>query len=246
MSGLRATRFEFEQRFWIIGGIFWVGFSLAMLDPTNMAVAIVARLFPSIDQDAPRVLTLVRVVVGCGALLVFVAAFVRTWATAYLRTVVVHDMRQHSEALVADGPFRHVRNPLYLANMPLVAGVGLMASPLGWTFMIAAMWLFMYRLIFREERGLLASQGESYRCYVKKVPRFIPAVTPRVPSGRTAALGQAFAGEIFVWLMGAGVLCFAVTLRFALTAAVFSTSLALYFVAVYLVKRNAARTGPAN
>ncbi len=242
-----ATRFEFEQRFWIIGAIFWIGFSLGIVDSTNMAVATVSRLFPAIDQDGPRALTLVRVVFGCGALLVFVAAFVRTWATAYLRTVVVHDMRQHSEALVADGPFRHVRNPLYLANMPLVAGVGLMASRLGWTFMIAAMWLFMYRLIFREERGLLASQGESYRRYVKKVPRFIPALTPRVPSGSgQPRWGQAFAGEIFVWLMGIGVMCFAVTLRFVFTAAVFSTSLALYFVAVYLVKRNAARTSPAN
>ena len=244
---MRATRFEFEQRFWIIGAIFWVGFSLAMLDSTNMAVAIVGRLFPGIDQDGPRALRLIQVVFGCGALLVFLGALLRTWATAYLRTVVVHDTRQHSEALVADGPFRYVRNPLYLANMPLVAGVGLMASRLGWTFMIAAMWLFMYRLIFREESGLLDSQGESYRRYMRAVPRFFPALRPRVPSGGGQPhWGQAFAGEIFVWLMGAGVLCFAVTLRFALAAAVFSTSFALYFVAVFFVRRNAARTSSAN
>jgi protein-S-isoprenylcysteine O-methyltransferase Ste14 len=244
---MRATRFEFEQRFWIIGAIFWVGFSLAVLDSTNVAAAIVSGLFPAVDENGLRALTLVRAVFVCGALLVFVAAFLRTWATAHLRTVVVHDMRQHSEALVADGPYRYVRNPLYLANMPLVAGVGLMASRLGWAFMVVAMWLFMYRLIFREESGLLETQGESYRRYMHAVPRFVPALTPRVAAGGgRPQWGQAFAGEIFVWLMGAGVLCFAITLRFAITAAVFLSSFALYFVAVYLVKRNAARANSPN
>jgi hypothetical protein len=68
-----------------------------------------------------------------------------------------------------------------------------------------------------------------------------------VPSGGGQPLwGQAFAGEIFVWLMGAGVLCFAITLRFAITAAVFASSFALYFVAVYFVKRNAAGASSGN
>ena len=64
-----------------------------------------------------------------GAALVFVAALLRTWATAYLRTEIVHDAPQHAEALVADGPYRYVRNPLYLANLPLIAGVGSHGQP---------------------------------------------------------------------------------------------------------------------
>ena len=113
----------------------------------------------------------------------FIAAFLRTWATAYLRTEVVHDASQHSEALVADGPYRYVRNPLYLANLPLIAGVGFMASRLGWFVMVAGMWLFCYRLILREEDGLRATQGESYRAYLNAVPRLWPALRPRVPAG---------------------------------------------------------------
>ena len=57
-----------------------------------------------------------RIVIVAGALLVFLGAGLRTWGAAYLRTEVVHDTAQHSQALVADGPFRYTRNPLYLAN----------------------------------------------------------------------------------------------------------------------------------
>ena len=239
---MRATQFEFEQRFWIIGAIFWIGFSLAFADHTNMAIAVL-RLFAAIgDEDSARAFLLLRLMFAGGAALVFLAAWLRTWATAYLRTSVVHDMKQHSEALVADGPYRYVRNPLYLANLPLAAGVGLMASRLGWLFMVAAMWLFVYRLILREEDGLLASQGDSYRAYVAAVPRLWPSLTPRVASGGGAPRwGQAVAGEIFVWLFGVGVLAFAFTLNFALTAAVFASSLAIYFVAVAFVKRRSRR-----
>jgi hypothetical protein len=177
---------------------------------------------------------------GGGALLVFLAALLRTWATAYLRTEVVHDMSQHSEALVADGPYRYVRNPLYLANLPLIAGVGVLASRLGFFFMVFGMWLFVYRLILREEAGLLQTQGDSYRAYLKAVPRMWPALTPRVPAaGGQPRWGQAIAGEIFIWLFGVAVLCFAITLDFKLMCIVFASSFVVYFVAVYVVKKRA-------
>src|SRR5262249_49124499 len=79
---------------------------------------------PAVDPDKGQGLFWLRMIFGCGALLVFLAAALRTWATAYLRAEVVHDASQHSEALVADGPYRYVRNPLYLANRPLPAGGG--------------------------------------------------------------------------------------------------------------------------
>jgi protein-S-isoprenylcysteine O-methyltransferase Ste14 len=139
----------------------------------------------------------VRLIFGLGAMLVFFAAFLRTWATAYLRTEVVHDTDQHSHSLVADGPYRQVRNPWYLANLPMAVGIGVLASCLGWLFMVAAIWLFVYRLILREEDGLLRNQGEYYAEYLKAVPRLWPSFTPRVPpAGRTPRWGQSIAGEM--------------------------------------------------
>jgi protein-S-isoprenylcysteine O-methyltransferase Ste14 len=238
---MRATKFEFEQRFWIIGLIFWLGFSLAAVDHTNIAVAFLHLVAPAIDPDSARGNMLLRLVFASGAILVFAAAMLRTWATAYLRTEIVHDASQHSEGLVADGPFRYVRNPLYLANLPMAAGIGVMASRVGWLFMVVAMWLFVYRLILREEDGLRRTQGESYAAYLKAVPRFWPSLTPRVPSGDIQPRwGQAIASEMFIWLFGVAVLCFAITLNLKLTGIVAACGFAIYFVAVYLAKRAAA------
>ena len=239
---MRATKFEFEQRFWIIGAIIWIGFGLYNVDHANFVVWLLRLVAPTIDPESARANNLGRLIFGGGAVLVFISALIRTWATAYLRTEVVHDMAQHSEGLVADGPYRYVRNPLYLANVPLAAGIGTMASPAGWLFMVLGMWFFMYRLIFREEDGLLHTQGESYRAYLKAVPRFWPAFTPRVPSGGgEPRWGQAVAGEMFIWLMGVAVLCFAITLSLKLAGIVLAASFAVYFIAVYLVKK---RAGP--
>src|SRR5262250_2812371 len=49
-----------------------------------------------------------------GAALLGVAAMLRTWASAYLHAEVVYASEVKTEALVADGPYRRVRNPLYL------------------------------------------------------------------------------------------------------------------------------------
>lgn len=235
-----ATKFEFENRFWIIGAIFGVGFGLYNIDHMNFAEALLRLFAPSVNADSAQATLLLRLIFAGGALLVFVSALLRTWATAYLRTEVVHDMSQHSEALVADGPFRYVRNPLYLANLPLVAGVGVLASRLGFYFMVLSTWLFVYRLILREEAGLLETQGDSYRAYLNAVPRFWPALTPRVPAaGGQPRWGQAIAGEMFVWLFGAAVLSFAITLNFKLMCIVFASSFVVYFAAVYVVKKRA-------
>src|SRR5262245_65755576 len=113
-----------------------------------------------------------------GAPLIFLSAAIRTWGAAYLRTSVVHDTAQHSEALVADGPFRYTRNPLYLANIPMAAGIGVLASLSGFIFLVLANWFFVYRLIFREEDALRQTQGESYRASCRSFPGYWPSIKP--------------------------------------------------------------------
>jgi len=143
-----------------------------------------------------------RAAIAIGTLLVFSCAALRTWGAAYLRTAIVHDSVQHSDALVADGPFRYTRNPLYLASVP------------GFIFLVVANWIFVYRLILREEEALQLSQGESYRAYYDTVPRFWPSLRPRLPPGnRRPQWGQALGGESFVWIFGLAESLVAVTLR---------------------------------
>jgi protein-S-isoprenylcysteine O-methyltransferase Ste14 len=235
---VHASKFEFEHRFWIIMTIYFVGFSSSGFDLTPFIVALRHLVAPSIGRGTPEAETFERSVIVAGAVLVFLTAALRTWGAAYLRTSVVHDTAQHSEALVADGPFRYTRNPLYLANLPMAAGIGVLASLSGFIFLLLANWIFVYRLIFREEEALLQTQGESYRAYCRSVPRFWPSLKPRLPaSGRRPQWGQAFAGETFVWLFGIAELAIALTLRPEIGYALFG----LGFVAHFIISRGIQR-----
>lgn len=235
---MRATKFEFEHRFWIIMTIYFVGFSLSGFDLTPFIVALRHLVAPSIVRRTPEAETFERSVIVVGAVLVFLTAALRTWGAAYLRTSIVHDTAQHSEALVADGPFRYTRNPLYLGNLPMAGGIGVLASLSGFIFLVLTNWIFVYRLIFREEEALLQTQGESYRAYCRSVPRFWPSLKPRLPaSGRRPQWGQAFAGETFVWLFGIAELAIALTLRPEIGYALFG----LGFVAHFIISRGIQR-----
>ena len=235
---MRATSFEFRYRFYIVSLIFWFGFSCYWIDHQNAAESIALLLgFPSKFA--------LKLFFGFGALIVAIGAAIRTWATAYIHSDVVHDMDLHSERLVADGPYRYVRNPLYLGVLLLSAGMGLMASRLGWFVLFAANTVFYMRLALREEAALTATQGESYLAYKRAVPRIIPSLTPRVSSsGRTPQWGQAFVGESFMWAFAVVTLLFAVTLWSRRTWELTGIILLGYFVGQMLLRRkkNLAKT----
>src|ERR1700733_1134652 len=158
-----ATNFEFKFRFWIFGAFFWIAFASYSLDPQNSGAALtewIDRLRGVPPTDAGYHLIFAIAASFCVA-----AAALRTWGTAYLNPEVMVDMRMHTTRLVADGPYRYVRNPLYLGNILLGIGFGLMSSRIGFFILVLGMIFFDYRLILREEAGILASQGESYRAY---------------------------------------------------------------------------------
>jgi protein-S-isoprenylcysteine O-methyltransferase Ste14 len=244
LVSVRATKFEFEKRFWIIWAIYFVGFSLSVFDHTPFIAALRHLIAPSIAPGTPDAERFARAVIAIGALLVFVSAGLRTWGAAYLRTAIVHDTAQHSEALVADGPFRYTRNPLYLANLPMAAGIGVLASRWGFIFLVLANWIFVYRLIRREEGALRESQGESYRAYCETVPRFWPSLRPRVPPGnRRPGWGQALGGESFVWLFGLAELLVAITLRPLAALIVFPLGFLAHFLITNRIQKRGHQAG---
>lgn len=85
--------------------------------------------------------------------------------------------------LVVAGPFAYVRNPLYLGNIILYSGIGVMANALlPWLIVIAFIYfVFQYSLIVAgEEEYLSQTFGEEYIEYRRNVPRFIPRLIPWV------------------------------------------------------------------
>jgi protein-S-isoprenylcysteine O-methyltransferase Ste14 len=236
---LAATDFEFKERFWIIGAIVWIAFGCYALDKTNISFAIARRILgPGVTLDSPLFDGYVLGIIAVGAGIVGLGALLRSWAESYLHSSIVHDRAIHSDQLVAEGPYRHVRNPLYLGNDLLALGLGLMASRLGFVVMVLGMLIFTYRLILREEAGLLATQGESYRRYFNAVPRLWPSLLARVPSGGVKPNWRAgFSGEIFIWGIALAMAVFVITQRLWHFWLVMGAGFAVYFLQAHLRKR---------
>jgi protein-S-isoprenylcysteine O-methyltransferase Ste14 len=234
-----ATDFEFKQRFWIIGGIIFCAFFCYYLDHTGVAFALAGKILgPGVNHDSPIFDRYVLGIIAIGAGFVYLAALIRSWAESYLHSSIVHDANIHSEQLVAEGPYRHVRNPLYLGNDLLALGLGLMTSRLGFVVMVVGMFLFTYRLILREEAGLLATQGESYRRYFNAVPRLWPSLFPRVPTGGAAPNWRdGFTGELFMWSIALGMTVFIITTKLWYCWAVMGGGFAIYFLQAAMRKR---------
>jgi protein-S-isoprenylcysteine O-methyltransferase Ste14 len=221
---MRATLFEFRHRWWVIFFIICSAFASYAFDPTNSGAAIaewLARRF-----DAEPTANWYRIIFAFGTLLLILAAFLRTWGTSHLREEVVRDTRVRTERLLADGPYRHVRNPLYLGNILMAIGIGLVGSRIGLLVLAAGMAIFIIRLILREEANLLKNHGDSYRYYCARVPMLLPSLLPRVPpAGNAPNWGQGFKVELTNWLSAVAVGTFAVTFNVKLFWGIFAASL---------------------
>jgi len=242
---MKATPFEFENRFWIIGAIFGLCFGLPNgFDHVNAAEALVRLLRPALDPDSLEYRYQIQGVFVAGSVLVFVAAAFRTWATAYLKGTIVHDASLHSERMVASGPYRYTRNPLYLGTILMTIGFSPMAQRSGAVAMVVLMIAFNYRLILREEAGLLESQGESYARFLQAVPRLWPRLRPGVPVGDAVPeWGQGIAAEMWFWLFGCSELILAVTLKLSWFAAAIAVSFATYFGFIAMMQRGQKESG---
>jgi len=199
---MKATPLEYRFRFLIHAIIYLLGFTapwnywlhLDSIRTWQYLAAWPARSGWTSFSDATVIVLLL------GVLCAFTGALLRTWGTAYLSPSVVQDGAMHGEGVVAAGPYRYLRNPLYLGTFIHTFALALLMPPSGAIFCILAIGLFQLRLIAAEEPFLTAKLGESYLAYCSKVPRLVPALTPRVPgSSLQPKWPTAFFGEIYMW-----------------------------------------------
>ena len=106
----------------------------------------------------------------------------------------------HGDSVVAAGPYRYLRNPLYLGTFLHTFALALLMPPSGAIFSILVIGLFQLRLIAGEESFLTEKLGEPYLAYCAKVPRLFPALTPESPPPPMQPnWPSAFLGEIYMW-----------------------------------------------
>jgi len=83
--------------------------------------------------------------------------------------------------LIISGPFAYVRNPLYVGNILLYLGLGIMSFALFPYLQIVAIIFFLiqyYFIVSEEEKYLLEKFKDDYKDYRKNVPAFFPRLFP--------------------------------------------------------------------
>ncbi|MBV9269415.1 MAG: isoprenylcysteine carboxylmethyltransferase family protein [Acidobacteriaceae bacterium] len=208
---MRATTWEFKNRAFLIGIVFFVGFGLYFVDHENATAVLSNTLERPLGVGAD---VIARVLYSVATALLALAALIRTWASAYLHSTVVYASELKTDTLVAGGPYRFVRNPLYFANVLLAIGMGTMMSRSGFIVGVLAMLIFCYRLIFREEAELAQAQSSGYLAYSRAVPRLWPSFIARVSdSGQRADWKAGFIAESWYWGFAVALALFTITLR---------------------------------
>jgi protein-S-isoprenylcysteine O-methyltransferase Ste14 len=81
--------------------------------------------------------------------------------------------------LVVTGLYRHVRNPMYVGVIALIAGQGLLFGNLRVLEYGALVWLAFYLFVLSyEEPKLRRTFGDEYREFCRNVPRWLPQLKP--------------------------------------------------------------------
>jgi protein-S-isoprenylcysteine O-methyltransferase Ste14 len=115
-----------------------------------------------------------------GVILIIFGELLRIWGVSYAGGPT-RTRNVGAPKLVTNGPFAHLRNPLYLGNILIYTGAIIAIG--GWLPYL--MWLvifyfsFQYMLIIRlEEAKLLELFGDDYEHYKDAVPSYFPRLSP--------------------------------------------------------------------
>jgi protein-S-isoprenylcysteine O-methyltransferase Ste14 len=103
----------------------------------------------------------------------------RFWGVLYAGSATRTTGEVGAGRLVTDGPFAHVRNPLYLGNFLLSLGLTVMSRAwMPWMLLVfLPLFGIQYTFIVKEEEQFLARQfGEQFAEYCRHVPRWLPKI----------------------------------------------------------------------
>ena len=128
---------------------------------------------------------------------------------------VIHPSEQtrREPRLMAAGPYRYMRNPLYVGSWLNTLALTLLMRPSGAVFTLVALVGFHVRLILAEEAFLRAKLGEAYVAYCAQVPRIVPKLTSPKPTSQNRDVGhpvakprwdRAAVAEVYMWGSAAG------------------------------------------
>jgi protein-S-isoprenylcysteine O-methyltransferase Ste14 len=212
---MKATALEFRLRMMInaviiVTGVWapWVPQDKRILLFEWLPLEIARLRVLPFSAAVPALLVAAGILAALGVLL-------RVTGAAYLGPSTVSNPDMLAGGVVANGPYRYVRNPLYLGVWCMIAGMAPLMPPSGAAFALVLLAVFLLRLTLGEEAFLSAQLGEPYRAYLRVVPRFLPRLRSNLP--RSAAQPQ-WLRAILAELTPVGILVSVVVLAYTYDA----------------------------
>ena len=114
-----------------------------------------------------------------GGTFLIMGELIRLWGVTYAGSLTRTTTAVKAQYLVTSGPFAHVRNPLYVGNILVYLGFGIISMALFPYLQISALIWFVlqYILIINIEEEFLEDKfGDEYRNYKDLVPKFLPNI----------------------------------------------------------------------
>lgn len=182
---MRASAIEFRLRMAINAAIIILGFWAPWIEAWGIGrrISLIEWLALELSRSGAMSFSVATSLLMIVALLFAVAcALFRVWGTAYLGPTTVNSGNMVAGNVMADGPYRYVRNPLYIGLWFMVGAMVFLMPVTGALFAIALITVVVVRLTLGEEAFLKTELGEPYAAYLHAVPRFIPRLRGAPPS----------------------------------------------------------------
>src|ERR1700683_4786865 len=145
---MKATAFEFRFRLPIMAAVIclcywspWIGgWGSALFTQRISLLEWLALEISRLNLVTFTVAT--PIVIGIGTLFAAIGAWLRIWGTAYLGSATMLHGQMQAGAVMGDGPYRFVRNPLYIGSWFMVAAMCFTMPPTGALMTIVVLSVF--------------------------------------------------------------------------------------------------------
>jgi protein-S-isoprenylcysteine O-methyltransferase Ste14 len=122
-----------------------------------------------------------------GFFMICIGELLRFWAVSVAGGETRTTRIPHGRGgLVTDGPFAYLRNPMYVGNLIIYSGVGIMSMAMfPWLLLVGLLcFVFQYALIITYEEDFLKGRfGPAYAEYALRVNRFLPRLSQHSGAG---------------------------------------------------------------
>ena len=127
---------------------------------------------------------------AAGGAVACVGLIIRAWAAGHIRK---------NQRLAITGPYAMTRNPLYLGSFVLGLGFTIASNRLPLVALFALLFLGIYLPVMRVESAkMIELFGDDYKRYARRVPIFLPRLTPYRPEDDETAHEAKFDGSLYL------------------------------------------------